>query len=58
MLERLHKVLLGKASDVAAGMRRSATLRNLSNDDREAVGFATRVGSEPGSARRCWPSAG
>jgi hypothetical protein len=37
VLERLHNVLLGKASDVAAGMRRSATLRGLSKDDREAV---------------------
>ncbi len=37
VLERLHSVLLGKASDVAAGMRRSATLRGLSTDEREAV---------------------
>lgn len=37
VLERLYNVLLGKASDVAAGMRRSATLRDLSDDKREAV---------------------
>jgi hypothetical protein len=37
VLDRLHKVLLGKASDVAAGMRRSATLRGLSEDERQAV---------------------
>jgi hypothetical protein len=37
VLERLHNVLLGKASDVAAGMRRSATLRGLTKDEREAV---------------------
>lgn len=37
VLERLHNVLLGKASDVAAGMRRSATLRGLTKDERDAV---------------------
>ena len=35
--ERLFHVLNGKASDVAGGMRRSATLRKLSDKDRLAV---------------------
>ena len=35
--ERLAAVLHGKSSDVAAGMRRSATLRNLSAKDRIGV---------------------
>lgn len=35
--ERLLKILQGKATDVAAGMRRSATKRNLSKPDRKAV---------------------
>lgn len=35
--ERLHNVLLGKAALVAAGMRRSATLRGLSEKEREPV---------------------
>jgi hypothetical protein len=35
--ERLLNVLLGKASLVAAGMRRSATLRGLSEKEREPV---------------------
>lgn len=37
VLERLNNILLGKASDVAAGMRRSATLRGLTKDEREHV---------------------
>ena len=35
--ERLLMILRGKSSDVAAGMRRSATLRGLSRSRREAV---------------------
>lgn len=35
--ERLLRILQGKSSDVAAGMRRSATLRNLSQKDRASV---------------------
>jgi hypothetical protein len=37
VLERLNSILLGKASDVAAGIRRSATLRGLSKGERKAV---------------------
>ena len=37
VLERLTKVLEGKSSDVAAGMRRSATRRKLSSTARKAV---------------------
>ena len=40
--ERLHKVLRGKAAQVAAGMRRSATLRGLSAKQREPVDAAAR----------------
>ena len=35
--ERALRILQGKASDVAAGMRRSATLRNMNADARKAV---------------------
>ncbi|MGH2360295.1 MAG: ISKra4 family transposase, partial [bacterium] len=42
VLERLHNVLLGKASDVAAGIRRSATLRGLTKDEREHVDKCAR----------------
>ncbi|MCP4288416.1 MAG: ISKra4 family transposase, partial [Gammaproteobacteria bacterium] len=35
--ERALRILQGKASTVAGGMRRSATLRGLSDDEREAV---------------------
>jgi len=35
--ERALRILHGKSSDVAAGMRRSATLQGLSSDDRAAV---------------------
>ena len=35
--ERLLALLQGKSSDVAAGIRRSATLRGLSGEDRQAV---------------------
>ncbi|MCP4285210.1 MAG: ISKra4 family transposase, partial [Gammaproteobacteria bacterium] len=35
--ERALRILKGKASAVAGGMRRSATLRGLSDDEREAV---------------------
>ena len=38
--ERLHNVLLGKAAQVAAGMRRSATLRDLSVAQRKPVDAA------------------
>lgn len=38
--ERLHKVLLGKAAHVAAGMRRSATLRALSGAQRKPLDVA------------------
>lgn len=37
VLDRLQNVLHGKASDVAAGMRRSATLREFTKDQRESV---------------------
>jgi len=40
--ERLHNVLRGKAAQVAAGMRRSATLRALSAKQREPVDEAAR----------------
>jgi hypothetical protein len=40
--ERLHNVLRGKAAHVAAGMRRSATLRGLSAKQREPVDAAAR----------------
>lgn len=40
--ERLHNVLLGKAAQVAAGMRRSATLRALSAEQRKPVDVAAR----------------
>jgi hypothetical protein len=40
--ERLHNVLLGKAGQVAAGMRRSATLRELSAAQREPVDVTAR----------------
>lgn len=42
VLERLNNVLLGKASDVAAGIRRSATLRGLTKDEREPVDRCAR----------------
>lgn len=35
--ERALRILQGKASDVAAGMRRSATLRKMNTDERKAV---------------------
>jgi len=37
VLPRLREILRGKASDVAAGMRRSATLRGLAAEDRTPV---------------------
>lgn len=37
VLPRLREILRGKASDVAAGMRRSATLRGLAEEDRHPV---------------------
>lgn len=37
VLERMHRILAGEASLVAAGMRRSATLRGLAPKDRAAV---------------------
>lgn len=37
VLERLQKVLEGGVSDVVAGMTRSATLRNLTKEQRKAV---------------------
>ena len=40
--ERLHNILCGKAAQVAAGMRRSATLRALSAKQREPVDEAAR----------------
>ena len=40
--ERLHNVLRGNAARVAAGMRRSATLRGLSAKQREPVDAAAR----------------
>lgn len=40
--ERLHNILCGKAAQVAAGMRRSATLRGLSAKQREPVDTAAR----------------
>ena len=42
VLERARKVLRGKASDVAGGMRRSATLRGLDKDKRKAVDKCAR----------------
>jgi len=40
--ERLQKVLHGKAAQVAAGMRRSATMRKLTVKERESVDAAAR----------------
>lgn len=40
--ERLHKILEGKCSDVAAGMRRSATKRNLKGDQRAPVDLCAK----------------
>ena len=40
--ERLHNVLRGNAAQVAAGMRRSATLRGLPAEHREPVDTAAR----------------
>jgi hydroxypyruvate isomerase len=40
--ERLHNVLRGNAAKVAAGMRRSATLRGLSAEQREPVDASAR----------------
>lgn len=40
VLERLELLLQGKASDVAAGMRRSATLRELSDKQRKPIDTA------------------
>jgi hypothetical protein len=37
VMERALRILQGKASDVAAGIRRSATLQNLSDKDRESA---------------------
>src|SRR5439155_17859515 len=37
VLSRLREILRGKAVDVAAGMRRSATLRDLAEQDRAPV---------------------
>lgn len=37
VLPRLREILRGKASDVAAGMRRSATVRGLAEEDRTPV---------------------
>jgi hypothetical protein len=37
VLERMRRILAGEASLVAAGMRRSATFRNLEPEDRAAV---------------------
>jgi hypothetical protein len=42
VLDRLHAVLKGKSSDVAAGIRRSATLRKLTGKKREAVDECAR----------------
>lgn len=40
--ERMLKILLGKASDVAAGMRRSATLNGIPKQKRKAVDDCAR----------------
>jgi len=40
--ERFHRILRGEASLVAAGMRRSATNRGLSADDRKAIDECAR----------------
>jgi len=40
--ERALKILNGKCSDVAAGMRRSATKRNLTEDQRAAVDLCAK----------------
>lgn len=40
--ERILRILRGKASDVAAGMRRSATLRGLSKKGRKPVDICAR----------------
>jgi hypothetical protein len=40
--ERLHRILLGKSSAVAAGMRRSATCRQLTTTVREPVDACAR----------------
>jgi hypothetical protein len=40
--ERLHRVLLGKSSSVAAGMRRSATCRQLTTTAREPLDVCAR----------------
>lgn len=40
--ERALKILEGKSSDVAAGMRRSATKRNLNEDQRQAVDLCAK----------------
>lgn len=37
VMERALRILEGKSSDVAAGIRRSATLQNLSDKERESV---------------------
>jgi hypothetical protein len=39
--ERALQILQGKASDVAAGMRPSATLRQLSTEERKPVDTCT-----------------
>jgi hypothetical protein len=40
--ERLHRILLGKSSSVAAGMRRSATCRKVATTDREPLDACAR----------------
>jgi hypothetical protein len=40
--ERLHRILLGKSSSVAAGMRRSATCRHVTSTVREPVDACAR----------------
>jgi hypothetical protein len=40
--DRLHRILLGKSSSVAAGMRRSATCRQLASTVREPVDACAR----------------
>ncbi len=40
--DRLHRILLGKSSSVAAGMRRSATCRQLTTTVREPVDACAR----------------
>jgi hypothetical protein len=42
VLERMHRILEGESSSVAAGMTRSATLRNLSASDRRSVDTCAR----------------